>query len=103
MEGEALDTAAAPESAPPGRLPDFFIVGHAKSGTTALYEMLRRHPEIYMPELKEPWFFASDMRPRFQPRRSGVLPQTLEEYAAMFANDGPGHRQDGAPSSYRRS
>ena len=31
------------------RLPDFFIVGHPKCGTTALYEMLRRHPQIYMP------------------------------------------------------
>ena len=40
------------------RVPDFFIVGHPKSGTTALYEMLRRHPQIFMPELKEPCFFA---------------------------------------------
>ena len=60
-----------------GRIPDFFIVGHAKSGTTALYEMLRRHPEIYMPEAKEPWFMASDMAVRFQPRRSGAAPRPL--------------------------
>ena len=33
------------------RVPDFFIVGHAKCGTTALYEMLRAHPQIYMPYL----------------------------------------------------
>jgi hypothetical protein len=69
----------------PGRLPDFFIVGHAKSGTTALYEMLRPHPEIFMPDMKEPWFFASDMRPRFQPPRAGMGPQSLEEYAGLFA------------------
>ena len=25
--------------------------------------MLRRHPQIYMPEGKEPWFFASELRP----------------------------------------
>jgi len=42
------------------RVPDFFVVGHAKSGTTALYEMLRRHPQVFMPNLKEPWFFARD-------------------------------------------
>src|SRR5580693_6355814 len=47
------------------RIPDFFIVGHAKCGTTALYEMLRRHPQIFMPEYKagagkEPWYFARD-------------------------------------------
>src|SRR5689334_21545764 len=82
------------------RAPDFFIVGHAKSGTTALYEMLRRHPEIYMPELKEPWFFATDMRPRFHPRRAGVPPQTLEEYMALFAGAGEGQRIGEASSSY---
>src|SRR2546430_16495977 len=82
------------------RLPDFFIVGHAKSGTTALYEMLRGHPQIFMPELKEPWFFASDMRPRFQPPRAGVLPQTLDEYRELFAAAQPGQRVGEASSSY---
>jgi Sulfotransferase family len=74
------------ESGPLGRVPEFFIVGHAKSGTTALYEMLRRHPQIFMPDFKEPWFFSTDMRPRFQPPRAGRLPQTLEEYMLLFAD-----------------
>ena len=39
-------------------MPDFFIVGHAKCGTTALYEMLRAHPQIFMPDFKEPMYFA---------------------------------------------
>ena len=47
-----------------GRLPDFFIVGHAKSGTTALYAMLSQHPQIVHAELKEPWFFADELRER---------------------------------------
>jgi hypothetical protein len=84
----------------PGRLPDFFIVGHAKSGTTALYEMLRRHPEIYMPEEKEPWFFAQDMRPRFEPRMAGTAPVSLERYAALFAAAGAGQKAGEASSSY---
>jgi hypothetical protein len=66
-------------------VPEFFIVGHAKSGTTALYEMLREHPDIFMPELKEPEYLASDMRRRFQPPMAGPLPATLEEYLALFA------------------
>jgi hypothetical protein len=82
------------------RVPDFFIVGHAKSGTTALYEMLRRHPQIFMPDGKEPWFFGSDMRPRFQPRAAGALPQTLEEYLALFRSAGPEQRVGEASSSY---
>jgi hypothetical protein len=65
------------------RLPDFFIVGHAKSGTTALYEMLRRHPQIYMPAGKEPWFFASELHERTPPRPEGT-PKTLDEYLALF-------------------
>jgi hypothetical protein len=82
------------------RLPDFFIVGHAKSGTTALYEMLRTHPQVYMPELKEPWFFASDMRPRFIPVRAGTPPQTLAEYRMLFVDAGAGQRIGEASSSY---
>jgi hypothetical protein len=82
------------------RVPDFFIVGHAKSGTTALYEMLRRHRQIYLPDAKEPWFFATDMRPRFQPPLAGTPPETLEEYAALFADAQPGQRVGEASSSY---
>src|SRR5947208_17100692 len=83
-----------------GRMPDFFIVGHAKSGTTALYEMLRPHPRIYMPEVKEPWFLATDMRPRFQPKRGAIPPQTLEQYLELFAGAGPAQRVGEASSSY---
>jgi hypothetical protein len=82
------------------RVPDFFIVGHAKSGTTALYEMLRRHPQIYMPENKEPWFFSTDMRPRFQPPRAGVQPESLHDYLALFSAAGEEERAGEASSSY---
>ena len=83
-----------------GRVPDFFIVGHAKSGTTALYEMLRGHPQIFMPDFKEPWFFSTDMRPRFQPPRAGTLPQTLGEYEALFADARPDQVAGEASASY---
>jgi Sulfotransferase family len=39
-------------------LPNFFIIGAAKSGTTALYYYLKQHPQIYMSAVKEPRFFA---------------------------------------------
>jgi len=39
-------------------LPNFLIIGAAKSGTTALYNYLRQHPEVYMSPVKEPRFFA---------------------------------------------
>jgi len=69
---------------PRTRVPDFFIVGQPKSGTTALYEALRLHPHIYMPDGKEPWFFAPELHERTPPRPEGT-PRTLDEYRALFA------------------
>jgi hypothetical protein len=83
-----------------GRLPDFFIAGHAKCGTTALYEMLRRHPQIYMPELKEPYFFAGELSERAATSRSGALPGTLDEYAALFSQAAPDQRVGEASAYY---
>jgi Sulfotransferase family len=85
-----------------GRLPDFFVAGHPKSGTTALYEMLRRHPQIYMPELKEPQFFASDLRSRAD-GPAATLPQTLEAYLALFADADPQQRAGEASPLYLMS
>jgi hypothetical protein len=38
--------------------PSFFIVGGVKCGTTTLYSLLKKHPQVFLPELKEPHFFA---------------------------------------------
>ncbi|MGI9431489.1 MAG: sulfotransferase domain-containing protein [Myxococcota bacterium] len=51
-----------------GRLPDFIIIGAAKSGTTSLHDYLARHPQICLsasddPAVrdKEPCFFDPDV------------------------------------------
>jgi hypothetical protein len=41
-------------------LPNFFIIGAAKSGTTALFDILNQHPEVYFPYQKEPNFFSNE-------------------------------------------
>ena len=46
------------------KLPNFFIVGAGKAGTTSLYHYLRAHPQIYMSPIKEPCYFAQDLRAR---------------------------------------
>lgn len=69
------------------RIPDFFIVGHHKSGTTALYEMLAHHPQVFV-GLKEPRFFATEMHYRDIPRPGGT-PKTLAEYRAWFSGAAP--------------
>jgi len=58
------------------RSPDFFIVGAPKCGTTALYEFLRAHPDIYMPEGKELEYFGSDLKKN--PKK------TMDEYLFFF-------------------
>jgi Sulfotransferase family len=92
-----------------GRVPDFFIVGHHKSGTTAMYEMLRSHPQIFMPDLKEPGFFRGEHVRRREaalnngerPRTSAqTRPQTYAEYLSLFAPAGPDQRVGEASPSY---
>jgi Sulfotransferase family len=97
------DTRAVQE-----RIPDFFIVGQPKSGTTALYEMLRSHPQIYMPDFKEPLYFASDLRPYVSqsasdPERRPVFPATYEEYLSLFQDARAEQRVGEASSGYLRS
>jgi len=37
--------------------PKFLCAGFAKCGTTTLHDILRQHPDIFLPEIKEPPFF----------------------------------------------
>jgi len=85
------------------RVPDFFIVGHHKSGTTALYEMLRRHPQIFMSSVKEPRFLAADLRALVPAAKDSGLPETLEAYLALFDDARDEQRVGEASPSYLRS
>ena len=97
----SADPSSAARTPPQKRAPDFFIAGNPKSGTTALYEMLRRHPQIYMPDVKELYFFSGDRRPDFSP--SNPLPKTLDEYLSRFAAARPEQRVGDATPSYLKS
>ncbi len=55
------------------RIPDFYVIGASKCGTTALSDYLRRHPNVCFARTKEPHFFAED-----RPTQRADL--TLEEY-----------------------
>ncbi len=103
---EPLSAAVAQQT----RMPEFFIVGHAKCGTTALWEMLRRHPQIYMPYAdgirgKEPWYFARENpNPQTTGERSieftGRREMSQEQYLALFEGAGPGQLRGEASTSY---
>jgi hypothetical protein len=92
---------AAPEHSSQKRVPDFFIVGHPKSGTTALWDMLKGHPQIYTPRNKEPYFLADELHPpRATPRSFGRTPDTLEEYLSLFDAATPEQRAGEASAPY---
>jgi len=40
--------------------PNFMCIGAPKCGTTTLYDILKQHPDVYVPSFKEPNFFNSD-------------------------------------------
>jgi hypothetical protein len=58
--------------------PDFFIVGAPKCGTTAMNDYLKQHPEIYVPDLKDIYFFGSDIN-------STSRTNTKEKYLSCFS------------------
>jgi hypothetical protein len=74
-------------------VPDFFVVGAFKCGTTALHSYLRAHPQVFMPFHKEPLFFGDDLT-----RRYGRL--TQEQYLRLFRGAAPGQRVGEASSWY---
>ena len=42
------------------KLPDFFVVGAQKSGTTTIHDLLKQNNQISLPEYKETHFFSRD-------------------------------------------
>ena len=70
-------------------MPNFLIIGAAKSGTSALYHYLRQHPQIYMSRRKETHFFGYEGR---DPHTNGPgdtiggAVTNLTDYQALFAD-----------------
>lgn len=72
--------------------PDFFVVGAAKAGTTAVYNWLRRHSDVFLPTVKEPGYFAYLDRPA-APARGPYDPDYVSKvtseraaYARLYAD-----------------
>ena len=73
------------------RLPDFIIAGAQRSGTTWLYQTLKRHPRLYLagPAVPEPKFFLVDE----------VYRRGLEFYSGAWFADAPPGAQAGEKST----
>jgi hypothetical protein len=71
-------------------LPNFFIVGAAKSGTSSLASYLSQHPEIGFSTEKEPNYFVfkgRNLRTQPGPAPGPVLFDQLYKYSATTTND----------------
>ena len=68
-------------------LPNFICIGAPKSGTTALYEDLAGHPQIFLPAIKETHFFrlAFGGLPWGGPGTPPLMHvSTMERYCTLF-------------------
>jgi hypothetical protein len=72
-------------------MPNFFIVGAQKAGTTSLYHYLNQHPQVYMSPIKEPFFFDHEIdsegevvRREFSGHRQPPRFNNIEEYSTLF-------------------
>ena len=100
------DLAATPRTT----MPDFFIVGAPRCGTTALYSYLRSHPDVFMPARKEPHFFSTDLdgptrvremaeyRALFEPARAGARVGEASVYY-LTSREAPGRIRRTCPEA----
>lgn len=70
-----------------GRLPDFFLAGVPKAGTTSLYRYLREHPQIFLSPVKEPAFFAAAELRSWQSRSMRAAVRRNEGAMRAFLGD----------------
>jgi hypothetical protein len=67
----------------------FLVPGFSKCGTTTLCSLLNQHPDIFIPEEKEPWYFSS---PRYDEKH--------QQYIDYFKNSMPGQTLGEGSTSY---
>ncbi|MBK9731739.1 MAG: sulfotransferase [Chitinophagaceae bacterium] len=74
------------------KLPNFFVVGAAKSGTTSLYEYMKMHPQIYMAPIKETHHFSTDIdNTKFRPNYARSLNKDLSKFLETDMKEGIFH------------
>jgi len=68
-------------------LPNFLIIGAAKSGTSSLYMYLKQHPDIFMSPVKEPHYFSFDSKSKLTQGPGDPIPEAItdfEDYQRLF-------------------
>lgn len=67
-------------------LPDFLLIGAAKSGTTTLFEYLNTHPEVFVPAKKELFYFSfGNKQPKYSNKNFlSMLTWKTKDYLREF-------------------
>lgn len=93
---------AAEGSPSPEFLPNFFVVGAAKAGTSSVHYYLAQHPEICMPTQKEPRFFSFvNAPPQYtSPDALRNVVSNFGDYVRLFKNPTPEQKLGDASPSY---
>ena len=87
---------------------DFFVVGAARSGTTTLYQYLSKHPDIYVPRVKELNYFSKVSSsqpqdyalPKPEQEYNTKIIQSPEVYRALFSQAKPSQIKGDISPSY---
>lgn len=69
--------------------PNFFIVGAPRCGTTSLADNMSQHPDVFIPSVKEPFYFVE-----------GVRYNDFGEYMALFNDAGDAKAVGEASTGY---
>lgn len=72
------------------KLPNFFIIGAPKCGTTSLSHWLSEHPQIYFSPVKEPFYYSTDILQKFR---------KWDEYINLFKDAEEAHLAVGEGST----
>ena len=75
--------------------PNFVLAGAPKSGTTAMADYLRSHPNVFVSDIKEPFYYADDMPAM---RRSTGF-DSEAKYRQLFRDAGDQHHAVGEGST----
>ena len=85
-------------------LPNLIIPGAQKSGTTYLAELLGQHPDIFLPAVKEPAYFASQgdkpLGDRDGFKRQRFAYASRETYETLFEDAGDARYRVDASTDY---
>jgi hypothetical protein len=72
------------------QIPNLFIIGAMKSGTTYLHDLLSSHPDIFMSTVKEPCYFVEQNElKRIAPSMWGMgIWKSRDNYLDLFSGSG---------------